>query len=208
MRAAPFNVNWNEAQAYVRWLSVETGENYRLLSEAEWEYAARAGTETRWHWGGDASVQCRYANGRDQDAEYELPPSRNPYLRFPDCRDRHVHTAPVGSFQPNPLGLHDMLGNVAEWTEDCWRSGRGLETETGADFNAYDGAPDNGGAWVENPCAQRVRRGGSWSDPPELLRSAARLGMDARPAVQTTERPVVDRWIPRRSRLDGADGRM
>ena len=174
------NVNWDDAQAYVLWLSAETGESYRLLSEAEWEYAARAGTETRWYWGDDASVQCRYANGRDQDAEADLPPSRNPYLKFPDCRDGHVHTAPLGSFQPNPFGLFDMLGNVAEWTEDCWRSGHRSGTDTAADFNAYDGAPDNGSAWVEGSCTVRVRRGGSWRDPPELMRSAARLGMDAR----------------------------
>ncbi len=182
------NVNWDEAQAYVLWLSAATGENYRLLSEAEWEYAARAGTETRWFWGDDSSVQCRYANGRDNDAEAALPPSRNPYLKFPNCRDGYVHTAPLGSFQPNPFGLYDMLGNVAEWTADCWRSGRGLGTEFAADFNAYDGAPDNGDAWIEGPCTGRVRRGGSWGDPPELMRSAARLRMDARPDPRSRRR--------------------
>ena len=169
------NVNWDDAQAYVRWLSAETGENYRLLSEAEWEYAARAGTETRWHWGDDPSAQCLHANGRDQDAEAALPASRNPYLKFPDCRDGHVHTAPLGSFRPNEFGLYDMAGNVAEWTEDCWRSGRS------SDFNAYDGAPADGTAWIEGPCSGRVRRGGAWRGEPESLRSAARFPGDARP---------------------------
>lgn len=176
------NVNWDEAQAFVRWLSAQTGADYRLLSEAEWEYAARAGTETKWWWGDDASVQCRYANGRDQDAEAVLPPSRNPYLKFPECRDGHVYTAPLGSLRPNPFGLYDMLGNVAEWTEDCWRPGRG------PDFNAYEGAPDNGSAWIEGPCTGRVRRGGSWGDPPELLRAAARMAMDARPDPRSRRR--------------------
>ena len=173
------NVNWEEAQAYARWLSAETGEHYRLLSEAEWEYAARAGTETRWFWGDDPSVQCRYANGRDQDAEAALPPSRNPYLKFPDCRDGHVYTAPLGSFQPNPFGLFDILGNVAEWTEDCWRSAPGRAPGTAAPFNAYDGAPDDGSAWIDGPCTSRARRGGMFGDAPELLRSAARLRTDA-----------------------------
>lgn len=174
------NVNWHEAQSYVQWLSAETGETYRLLSEAEWEYAARAGTETRWYWGDDTSVQCRFANGRDQDAEAELPPARNPYLRFPDCRDGHVHTAPLGSFRPNPFGLYDMLGNVAEWTEDCWRSAPRLGPGNYAPFNAYDGAPTDGSAWFDGPCDARVQRGGTWASAPEGLRSAHRLPGEAR----------------------------
>ncbi len=174
------NVNWDDARSYVQWLSAQTGETYRLLSEAEWEYAARAGTETRWYWGDDASVQCRFANGRDQDAEAALPPSRNPYLRFPDCRDGHVYTAPLGSFRPNPFGLYDMLGNVAEWTEDCWRSAPRLGPENYAPFNAYDGAPADGSAWIDGPCDARVQRGGTWASAPEALRSAHRLPGEAR----------------------------
>ena len=99
------NVSWEDAQQYVRWLSRETGESYRLLSEAEWEYVARAGTQTARYWGNDESRQCSYANGDDDDVE---------------CSDGfESSTAPVGSFRANAWGLYDVLGNVFEWTEDC-----------------------------------------------------------------------------------------
>ena len=117
-RRPVINVSWNEAQAYVRWLSRQTGQRYRLLSEAEWEYVARAGTETARYWGESASGQCRYANGHDPSAP---------------CPDGYEYTAPVGSFAPNAFGLHDVLGNVAEWTEDCWN-------------DSYAGAPTDGRA--------------------------------------------------------------
>ena len=95
------NVNWNEAQAYVRWLSDQTGERYRLLSEAEWEYAARAGSETRYAWGDEIGRGRANCDGCGSQWDDEL-------------------TAPVGSFPPNLYGLHDMQGNVWEWVEDCW----------------------------------------------------------------------------------------
>ena len=99
------NVSWEDAREYVRWLSRETGAPYRLLSEAEWEYVARAGTETARYWGDSESGQCLNANGDDDDV---------------NCTDGYANTAPVGSFQPNTFGLYDVLGNVWEWTEDCW----------------------------------------------------------------------------------------
>ena len=153
-------VNWNDAQAYVEWLSRETGEEYRLPSESEWEYAARAGTVTAWHWG-DESGQCRYANGLDASME-ERYPGWDEYLGAA-CHDGHAHTAPVGSFAANGWGLHDMLGNVWEWTEDCWNG-------------SYAGAPSNGSAWEDGDCAVRVLRGGSWFNSPSVLRAAVRSG--------------------------------
>ena len=145
------NVSWEDAQQYVRWLSGETGEEYRLLSEAEWEYVARAGTQTVWYWGDDESEQCRYANGDDDDAP---------------CADGHENTAPVGSFQPNAFGLYDVLGNVWEWTEDCWNE-------------TYSGAPGDGSARRSGDCSSRVLRGGSWIVKPRFLRSADRSGNPA-----------------------------
>ena len=148
-RRPVINVSWNEAQAYVRWLSRQTGQRYRLLSEAEWEYVARAGTETARYWGESASGQCRYANGHDPSAP---------------CPDGYEYTAPVGSFAPNAFGLHDVLGNVLEWTEDCWN-------------DSYAGAPTTGSAWQSGDCSRRPLRGGSWNSSPRgLLRSAVRGG--------------------------------
>ncbi|MGD0148368.1 MAG: formylglycine-generating enzyme family protein [Xanthobacteraceae bacterium] len=139
-------VNWDDAQQYVSWLSQQTGKTYRLLSEAEWEYAARAGTTTSYSWGNDikaddkAMANC-FACGSEWDDK---------------------ETAPVGSFASNAFGLHDMLGNVWEWVDDCYHT-------------SYDGAPADGSAWQTNDCNQRVIRGGSWGDPPQLLRAAYRL---------------------------------
>ena len=155
-------VNWEDAQAYVRWLSTETGQSYRLPSEAEWEYAARAGTTTRRHWGDDPDDGCAYANGADRTFE-----ARVDNWRVADCTDGVVWTSPVGAYQPNAFGLHDTLGNVWEWVEDCWH-------------DDYDGAPRDGSAWTRGgDCGRRVVRGGSWSNVPRDLRSAFRDRLDA-----------------------------
>ena len=151
-------VNWNDAKAYVRWLSGRTGEEYRLLSEAEWEYVARAGTRTARYWGEGESGQCRYANGADRTAK-----RHNSGWTVADCDDGHYLTAPVGSFHANGYKLHDVLGNVWEWTEDCWNE-------------SYDGAPRDGSAWESGSCGRRVLRGGSWIVRPRNLRSANRYG--------------------------------
>ena len=145
-RRPVINVSWNDAQAYVSWLSAQTGQRYRLLSEAEWEYVARAGTETARYWGESESGQCRYANG-DED--------------YVECSDGYEYTAPVGSFAPNAFGLYDVLGNVWEWTGDCWN-------------DSYAGAPTTGSAWQSGDCSRRVLRGGSWLNFPRFLRSADR----------------------------------
>ena len=147
-------VGWDDAKAYVGWLSGATGEGYRLLSESEWEYVARGGTGTARYWGESESGQCRYANGADASTNF---------LFRTGCNDGHARTAPVGSYEANGFGLHDVLGNVWEWVDDC-RNG------------SYAGAPVDGSAWESGDCDVRVLRGGSWNDEPWYLRSANRLG--------------------------------
>ncbi len=155
-------VNWEDAQAYARWLSAETGKTYRLPSEAEWEYAARAGTTTRRHWGDDPDDGCAYANGADRTFA-----ARVDNWTAADCTDGVVWTSPVGAYRPNAFGLHDVLGNAWEWVEDCWH-------------DDYDGAPRDGSSWTRGgDCGRRVIRGGSWFFDPRYLRSATRLGLDA-----------------------------
>ena len=141
------NVSWEDAREYVRWLSRETGEGYRMLSESEWEYVARAGTTTARYWGESESGQCRYGNGYDQTGEAERDLDRD----FVDCSDGYAETAPVGVYEANAFGLHDVLGNVWEWKRDCWNE-------------SYSGAPSDGSAWMSGDCSRRVLRGGSWLD--------------------------------------------
>ena len=153
-------VNWQDASAYVRWLSEETGEEYRLPSEAEWEYAARAGTTTASYWGDD-KAHCTHANGADATSAQTF--ERQKYRStFSSCADGEARTAPVGSLEPNAFGLYDMTGNVWEWVQDCYHPD-------------YDGAPRDGSAWTWGAdCGRRVSRGGSWRNPPSFLRSAIR----------------------------------
>ena len=147
-------VSWKDAHAYTEWLSREIRKEYRLLSEAEWEYVARAGTTTARYWGEREGEQCRYANGAD---------SRTNFKERIGCDDGYARTAPVGSYEANGFGLYDVLGNVWEWGQDCWHG-------------SYAGAPTDGRTWEGGDCGHRVLRGGSWSDKPGLLRSADRLG--------------------------------
>ena len=153
-RRPVINVSWEDAVAYTEWLSAQTGKRYRLPSEAEWEYAARAGSVTKYHFGNDASQLCRYGNHADTSTDYDW--------RNTACSDGvGKRTATVGSYQPNAFGLHDMFGNVGEWVQDC--------------FNRdYQGAPTDGSAWTSGKCDSRVMRGGSWSDSPGYLRAADR----------------------------------
>jgi formylglycine-generating enzyme required for sulfatase activity len=153
-------VSWDDAQAYVKWLSHRTGAVYRLPSEVEWEYVARAGTKTARYYQDDK--QCDYANGLGQ----ETKSIANAGWTLAECSDGHVYNAPVASFGENQFGLFDMLGNVSEWTEDCWHEN-------------YQGAPVDGSAWREanrGDCTRRVVRGGSWDYIPQDLRSAIRFG--------------------------------
>ena len=150
-------VNWYDATAYVSWLSQTTGFEYRLPSAAEWEYAARAGTNTPWYWGDSTDEQCAYANGADETTD--LPWRAQ-------CNDGHAQTALVGVLQPNAFGLHDVLGNAWEWVQDC--------------FNwSYEGAPADGSAWEEGDCTARAMRGASWASTPTYLRAAHRAGQHA-----------------------------
>ena len=150
-------VSWDDARAYVRWLSGETGRRYRLPSESEWEYAARAGTSTSRYWGEGPSGQCGNANGADAAAK-----QRFDWNNTVSCNDGRVFTAPVGTFAANRFGLFDMLGNVWEWVEDCWH-------------DSYQGAPSDARAWTSGgDCGRRVLRGGSWVSLAENLRSGAR----------------------------------
>ena len=234
-------VSWNDAQAYAAWLARVTGERYRLPSESEWEYAARAGSQAARYWEdlesesphapAESSNWCSNVNGVDRalanstffkdlvfaaseqlmrdnlkwqaliaahkalrredvvDAEvrYALRVARRELDRYvptliarrereglwPPCNDGAVHTAPVTGhgFSANGWGLKHMLGNVSEWTEDCWNEG-------------YAGAPADGSAWKEGDtallsgeCDKRVSRGSNWSNVPRQIRSAARLGL-------------------------------
>jgi formylglycine-generating enzyme required for sulfatase activity len=151
-------VSWDDAQAYVSWLSAKTGHAYRLPTEAEWEYAARAGTTTA-RYGSDNPLEiCRYTNVGDLEYAKRHPGDTGVNRA---CRDGYAFTSPVGSFPPNQFGLYDMLGDVMDWTEDCWNAN-------------YNGAPADGSAWLTGKCRGRVVHGGSWDADLSVSRSAMR----------------------------------
>jgi formylglycine-generating enzyme required for sulfatase activity len=154
-------VSWDDASAYARWLAARTGKDYRLLTEAEWEYAARAGTATARFWGDDGNMSCGFANGADLTTATQVPNADT--WDIANCSDLYAYTAPVGSYRANSFGLHDMLGNVWEWTQDCWNGN-------------YSGAPVDGSAWAAGDCFLRAVRGGSWEDAPLGVRAAYRVG--------------------------------
>lgn len=150
-------ISWDHAQEYVRWLSLETGQDYRLLTEPEWEYAARGGTGGRYSNNADESQLCTVSNHADRALRVSGFAARWGNELCSDGFDRQ--TAPVGTFMANLFGLHDMHGNVWEWVQDCWSDSYALEpTPTPV-----------GGA-----CSPRVIRGGSWASRPESVRSANR----------------------------------
>ena len=164
-RLPVINVSWQDARDYAAWLSGKTGKDFRLPTEAEWEYAARAGTLTPRPWEGGLEAACGHANVLDSRHVAELKARFGiTWDNFP-CEDAYATTAPVGSFQANAFGLHDMLGNVWEWLQDCYHEN-------------YNGAPADGTVWEKKDCSQRVIRGGSWGDDPADLRSANRHGCD------------------------------
>jgi formylglycine-generating enzyme required for sulfatase activity len=136
------NVNWRDAQDFVEWLNMQTGLHYRLPSESEWEYAARAGSSTVYPWGD--TYDATLANGSGKSST-----------------DLWNYTAPVGSFPPNAWGLYDMIGNVWEWTQDCYEA------------NYADSPVDGRAATTELDCVP-VIRGGGWSNDPANLRSSDR----------------------------------
>ncbi len=139
-------VSWNDAKAYAKWLSKETGKHYRLPSEAEWEYAARANTTTTYWWGNEIKQEGKiWANCYGCGSQWD-----------------RKKTSPVGSFETNPFGLYDTAGNVWEWVEDCWHG-------------SYEGAPEDGSAWISGGnCVTGVLRGGSWKAGSDGVRSVTR----------------------------------
>ena len=162
------NVLWHDAKSYVRWLSRKTKQSYRLLSEAEWEYAARAGTDTPFHFGNTISANQANYNGNYTYGSGERGKYRGKAIA-------------AGSFPANKFGLHDMHGNVWEWVEDCWHE-------------SYKGAPTDGSAWIaRGDCNERVIRGGSWNDKPGYLRSAHRYWGEA--AKRTWQTALEMGWI-------------
>lgn len=157
------NVSWNDAKAYVDWLAKHTGKTYRLPSEAEFEYALRGGTTTRYWWG-DGTPEKRVENltgGFDRSRN-----GRRWSNAFRGYRDGYWGPAPVMSFLANPFGLYDINGNVSEWVADCWH-------------DSYLRAPRDGSAWINPGCSAHVVRGGSWGSAPDQDRSAYRQGVEA-----------------------------
>jgi formylglycine-generating enzyme required for sulfatase activity len=152
------HVAWRDAEAYVTWLSAKTGLRYRLPSEAEFEYALRAGSESEYPWGAAAPPQGVGNVTGDGDRSRSKRQWDNAFTHY---RDGFWGPAPVAQFAANPFGLMDMVGNVSEWVEDCWHEN-------------YQRAPADGAAWVNRGCAKRVVRGSSWGSAPEQSRSAFR----------------------------------
>jgi formylglycine-generating enzyme required for sulfatase activity len=144
-------ISWNDAKAYVAWLARKTGKPYRLPSEAEWEYAARGGTTSAFYWGDEAEDGCAYANLYDAAGKgrFNWAATR--------CHDGATTVAPVGRYTPNAYGLHDMIGNVWEWVEDCH-------------VVPYPADHDGAAPLKTEPCERRGVRGGSWMTRPDRNR--------------------------------------
>ena len=148
------NVSWQDAEAYTRWLSKQSGKTYRLPTEAEWEFVAQGGSESTYWWGykiGNGDANC-FECGSQWDRK---------------------STAPVAGFEANGYGLHNTAGNVREWVQDCYHKN-------------YKAAPDDGSAWEEPECGERVVRGGSFDKPAKTMISTSRNHLD-----QKTQLPNV-----------------
>jgi formylglycine-generating enzyme required for sulfatase activity len=174
------HVNWHDAQAYVQWLSVETGKSYRLPSEAEYEYVARSGGRSSYWWGENTPAEIVENLTGDRDTS---PSKRRWTTSFKKYGDGHWGPAPVGSLESDllihPMGVYDIAGNVSEWVEDCWHQN-------------YMKAPADGSSWVNPGCVRRVARGGYWASAPEQTRAAFRIS-----AKPETYGPVVGIRIAR-----------
>lgn len=151
-------VSWNDAQAYLAWLSQTTGKHYRLPSEAEWEYAARAGSKARYPFGDDPAAICKYGNVFDRSGKAAIERLTGKAGEEINCDDHAELTTVVGMYAANAFGLYDMLGNVREFVEDCQHVD-------------YEGAPSDGTAWTAD--CQRlhgstmvIHRGGSYNSGP------------------------------------------
>ena len=164
--------SFGDARDFAAWLAKKTGKPYRLATEAEWEYAARGGTTTARYWGDSAEPGCELANIMSAATVARLGNPKS-WANKLVCTSPHAFTVPVGSYPPNPFGLHDMIGNVYEWIADCYHP-------------TYAGAPVDGSAWNEPRCAQHMLRGGAFHSAPWLARVAARGG-----PVETEYHPVA-----------------
>jgi formylglycine-generating enzyme required for sulfatase activity len=154
-------VGWQAATTYANWLTTITRYKYRLLSEAEWEYAARAASTTRYYFGDSEALLCEHGNGADKTSAFLW----GNHL----CSDSvGVQTAEVGRYKANALGIYDVVGNVSEWVQDCVQPN-------------YNGAPKDGSAWMAGNCTHRIIRGGAWDNDVISLRSAARGAADMKP---------------------------
>ena len=153
------NVSWDDAVAFAQWLSTESGETYRLPTEAEWEHAARAGSAQSHFWGNSKEEACNYANVADESAKKQ----RQSWTAF-NCDDGYPVVAPVGSFKANNFGLYDLLGNVWEWCRDVYNS------------EAYSKLPKDNPMYSGSG-EYRVMRGGGWSNGPLGIRSSHRVGL-------------------------------
>ncbi|WP_395022307.1 SUMF1/EgtB/PvdO family nonheme iron enzyme [Dongia sp.] len=159
-------ISWDDMQAYIEWLSQATGKAYRLPSEAEWEYAARAGTTTSRYWGDDADEACAYANASDATVKKEYG-----WKGVVDCDDGYLYTSPVGKFKPNKFGLYDMMGNARQLTAGCL-------TDSIADL-PKDGSPN------EECDENHPMRGSSWESYPTVVMRIA-----CREAANSTEAAI------------------
>jgi formylglycine-generating enzyme required for sulfatase activity len=159
-------VSWEDTAAYVAWLNSKTGGRYRLLTEVEWEYVARAGAPTLYPWGDAPGDGCPFANGFDQKilpAYSGVDTSGHKVFDPLPCNDGWLNTAPVGSLAANRFGVHDMIGNVSEWVKDC-------NTATHDDLDQHGVPPPS-----PVPCAKRVAKGGSWGTLAHNLRTGDRF---------------------------------
>ena len=154
------NVSWNDAMAFCKWLSRKEGNAYRLPTEAEWEYACRAGTTTRYYSGDDPETLAEVGNVADATLFKAKLPGVKSSIK---ASDGYVFTAPVGKFKPNPFGLYDMHGNAWQWCADWY----------GAEYYAKSPVADPTGP---DSGDGRVLRGGSWAVAPSGARSAVRYG--------------------------------
>jgi formylglycine-generating enzyme required for sulfatase activity len=153
-------VSFRDVMKYIDWINKKTGQTFRLTTEAEWEYAARAGTTTARYWGDNSSQACRYANVADQTTS----PKGHSFNPKHECNDGHWYTAVVGNYKPNAFGLYDMLGNVWEWNCSDWSS----------DYNGQEKRCSS----KKYATGFRSIRGGSWDGKPTYVRSATRTWAD------------------------------
>jgi formylglycine-generating enzyme required for sulfatase activity len=155
-------LSWDDAQRFIWLMSFFGRRHYHLPSEAQWEYAVRAGTTSSRYWGDNIDDGCAYENIADQSFKRAYPSDpRSVANLVANCDDHYAATAPVASYKPNPWGLYDMLGNVANWVQDCYA-------------NNYRKTPADGSPNTASNCTSRVVRGGSWRYDPRFVRAAYR----------------------------------